>query len=110
MVSDEHMRAGLTPFHGWSKKGSLRYYAGATPTNMVSGMYSFVPCRLANGVKSGFARPEIKLDGLINPNLRQQARSSEPLDVATVPDLWHQVVGQVLDQRLALATRLDVPQ
>jgi hypothetical protein len=110
VASDAHMRAGVTPFHGWGMKGPLRYYAGATPANNVSGMYSFVPCQLANGVKSGFARPEIKLDGLINPNLRQQARSSEPLDVATVAGLWRQVVGQVLDQRLALATRLELPR
>jgi len=110
VASDAHMRAGISPFHGWGKKGTLRYYAGATPANNVSGMYSFVPSRLTAGVKSGFARPEIKLDEYINPNLRQQARSSDPPDVETITGLWRQVVGQVLDQRLALATRLELPR
>lgn len=109
VASEAHMRAGLAPFHGWGEKGTLRYYAGATPANPVFGMYSFVPVRPADGATSGFARPPIELDRFIEPNLRQQVRSSEPVDLATVARLWRQVVGQVLDRELALATRLDLP-
>ena len=109
VASEAHMSMGLAPFHGWREKGTLRYYAGATPTKDVSGMYSFVPGRPAANEKSGFARPEIKLDELINPNLRQQARSSDPLDVGTVAGLWREVVKQVLAQKLALATHLELP-
>ena len=104
------MQAGIAPFHGWGQKGTLRYYAGATPKTAVSGMYSFVPCQPASGPKSGFARPTIELDGLIQPNLRQQARSSEPLDVDDVVELWRLVVSQVFDHDLALATRLDLTE
>lgn len=96
VASDAHIRMGLQPFHGWGKLGMLRYYAGATPRSSVSDMYSFVPCRPATGGTSNFARPEIKLDGLINPNLRMQARSSDPLDVATVAGLWGEVAEHVL--------------
>jgi hypothetical protein len=102
------MRAGVRPFHGWGSKGALRYYVGATPTNTVSGMYSFVPCRPANGATSGFMRPTIQLDCLINPNLRQQARSSKPLQMEVVAGHWRQVVSQVLDQELALAIQLEL--
>ncbi|MDP9225222.1 MAG: hypothetical protein M3P18_15515 [Actinomycetota bacterium] len=109
VASDVHIHLGVAPFHGSGKAGRLRYYAGATPRNDVSGMYSFVPCRPAAGETSGFARPAIELDGLVDPNLRQQARSSDLLDLAAVVRLWHAVVGQVLDHRLALATQLELP-
>jgi hypothetical protein len=111
LASDAHVRAGVAPFHGWGKKGTLRYYAGATPANPVCGMYSFVPCRLAAGAERGFARPAIKLDRLVAPNLRMEARSSDPLEPTRVAELWRDVVGQVLadPQQLALATRLDLP-
>jgi hypothetical protein len=111
VASEAHMRVGLAPFHGWGEEGVLRYYAGATPATAVSGMYSFVPCRPAADGQSGFARPAIELGEFVQPNLRQQARSSESLDVETVAGLWRQVVGQVLDRDrgLALATRLELP-
>lgn len=109
VTSEEHLRAGAAPFHGWGKKGTLRFYAGATPENPVSGMYSFVPCRPAAGPDSGFVRPPIDLNDMIDPNLRMQARSSEPLSLAAVAELWQRVARQVLDRGLALATRLDLP-
>ena len=102
------MRAGLAPFHGWGTKGTLRYYAGATPADAISGMYSFVPCQPAGGT-SGFARPTIELDGFVQPNLRMEARSSEPLNLEQVAGLWREVVGQVVNHGLALATRLELP-
>jgi hypothetical protein len=54
------------------------------------------------------ARPSIEIEGLINPNLRMQAWASEPMNVEAVTELWRNVVCQVLDQGLALATRLEL--
>lgn len=108
VASDAHMRAGVAPFHGWRKRGVLRYYAGANPGECVSGMFSFVPCRPIMGSHSGFARPAIRLDGFIAPNIRQQARSSDPLAVSEIAQLWRHVVNQVAEHELALATRLDL--
>lgn len=109
IASDAHLRAGVAPFHGWGIKKTLRYYAGATSRDPVAGMYSFVPCLPAAGPRSGFARPALQLDGLIDPDLRMQARSSEPLVIATVADLWNEVVDQVTKSGLALATHLELP-
>jgi len=109
IASDAHLHAGVAPFHGWGIKKTLRYYAGATPQDTAAGMYSFVPCLPAAGKQSGFARPELRLDGLIDPGLRMQARSSKPFDAEKVAELWDEVVAQVTGQGLALATRLELP-
>jgi hypothetical protein len=70
-------------------------------------MFSFVPSRPAAGIKSGFIRPAIQLNGSINPNTRMQAR---PLDVPSdqIPELWQTVVETVLGEGLTLATRLQL--
>jgi hypothetical protein len=109
LASETHMALGPTPFHGWGKEGAFRFYVGATPATLVAGMYSFVPCRPANGSKSGFARPTIHLDKLTDPNTRRQAHSTDPLELDATASAWRQVVRQVLDNGLALATRLDLP-
>lgn len=109
IASEAHMRAGIAPFHGWGMKETLRYYAGATPRDPVSGMYSFAPCLPAAGRRGGFARPELQIEGLIDPDLRMQARSSKPLDAETIREFWNEVVHQVTRQGLALATRLELP-
>jgi hypothetical protein len=109
IASEAHIRAGVAPFHGWGMKKALRYYAGATSRDSVEGMYSFVPCLPSAGKRIGFARPELHIDGLIDPDLRMQARSSKPLDPETVAELWNEVVNQVTRQGLALATQLELP-
>lgn len=109
IASEAHMRAGIAPFHGWGMTKRLRYYAGATPQDPVGGIYSFVPCVPAGGRRDGFARPELQIEGLIDPNLRMQARSSKPLDPETIRELWNEVVDEVARQGLALATQLELP-
>jgi hypothetical protein len=109
VTSDDHMRATLEPWHGWKTDQIFRLYVGATPANPVDDMYSFVPCQPAAGAGSGFPRPSIELEGLIKPDLRMQARSSEPLEPSVVRTLWRRVVEQTLSDGLALATRLDLP-
>jgi len=103
-----HMRATIEPMYGWEDvKRTYRLYFGATPSQRVNGMFSFVPCREANGRKSGFARPGIQVDGLFNPNARMQAKM---LDVAEerCPELWKSVVAQVVGEGLLLGTQLEL--
>lgn len=107
----QHMRATIEPMYAWGEDGlTYRLYCGATPENAVDGMFSFVPCQPDAGSAPGFARPIIELgDDLINPNCRMQARV---LDVGTdeLPRLWKEVVRQVTEADLALATRLELPR
>jgi len=103
------MRATLEPWHGWNNNLTFRLYFGATPANPVVGMYSFVPCQPAAGTRSGFPRPIIELQDLINPTRCRQAGSGKPQQLSALPAHWQNVTGQVLDAGLALATRLDLP-
>lgn len=103
-----HTRATIEPMYGWGEdKRTYRLYVGATPDAPVDGMFSFVPCRPDDGAERGFARPALKLGGLINPNARMQARM---LDTARAsgPELWRETVETVQACDLALATRLEL--
>lgn len=108
LTDEEHMRATIEPMYGYgAAKRSYRLYFGATPAEPVDGMFSFVPCRPVSDGKVGFARPVIELDGLINPNRRQQAAM---LDVPGegIPGVWKTVVDVIGAEGLALATRLGL--
>lgn len=107
-TDEAYMRATVDPMYGWGEgKRTHRLYFGATPDASVDGMFSFVPCRPAVGALSGFARPAIELDGLINPNARMQARMLD-VSVERIPELWRRVVEAVLSEDLALATHLTL--
>lgn len=100
------MRATIDPIYGWGDdKRTYRLYVGATPDTSVDGMFSFVPCRPAVGAQSGFARPAIDLNGLINPDARMQARMLD-VSVESIPELWRTVVATMRSDGLALATNL----
>jgi hypothetical protein len=74
-------------------------------------MYSFVPALpVAGDDPPRFARPVIRLDGLINPASRQSTwGSSRPMRVAAVREAWDAVRDQVLAADLTLAVHLDSP-
>ena len=74
----------------------------------LDGMFSYAPCRPANGARSGFARPTIDIQPYINPNLRQQARSSGSVGANEVTKVWSAVTRTVTAGDLALATRIDL--
>ena len=109
VTSAEHMRAATEPLCESAGNEAFRCYFGATPTDPVSGMYSFVPCKPYAGAGSGFARPAVDLPELIKPRLTQQAGSSEPKPIVELFALWQKVVDQVLQQGLALGTRFELP-
>jgi hypothetical protein len=107
-TDDVHMRATIDPMYGWGEdKRTYRLYVGATPEESVDEMFSFVPCRPGSGVDVGFARPGLEIDGVINPNLRMQAKT---LDVSerAVQAAWDAAVDTVQTNGLALATRLTL--
>jgi hypothetical protein len=81
-------------------------YEGATPDEALAGMFSFVPCLPA--AEGGFERPAIRLPGYVNPRNWRQATCSDPMELDAVVEVWGDVVRQVLDARLALATRLKL--
>jgi hypothetical protein len=107
-ADETYMRATIEPMYGCGEDGqTYRLYIGATPDAPVDGMFSFVPCRPAAERNSGFARPVIELNGLINPHARMQARMLD-VGVDEIPDLWRSVVETVRADGLALATRLQL--
>jgi hypothetical protein len=78
-------------------------YVGATPANTINGMFSFVPCLPADA--DGFPRPDIRHE-LVNPNLRMQASCTTFDEPGSVAAVWNEIVRQVLEADLALATQL----
>lgn len=85
-----------------------RLYHGATPTLPANGTFSFVPARPVDGAPQGFLRPTIAFEGLITSALRQGQKITT-LEVAAIREVWHNVVQQVLDHDLVLATALQGP-
>ncbi|HEX9030397.1 MAG TPA: hypothetical protein VF834_01045 [Streptosporangiaceae bacterium] len=88
----------------------LTLYRGATIDDPVDGMYSFVPALPADGRYPRFARPPIRLPGLINPASTQSAMgASRPRPAREVRDAWEAIRHQVLTAGLVLAVRLETP-
>ncbi|MEA5365496.1 hypothetical protein VA596_38640 [Amycolatopsis sp., V23-08] len=85
-------------------------YRGATFENPVHGMYSFVPALPADGEGPRFARPALRMPGLIGPGIAQNTWGSKrPLAVAEVREAWDTVREQVFAAGLVLATHLETP-
>jgi hypothetical protein len=104
-TDDAYIRATIDPMYGWGTGRTHRLYVGATPSETVNGMYSFVPCQPGNGRDVGFERPVIELGGWIDKNLRQQAKM-DARDEAGMRGAWEAVVDVVTSKNLALATEL----
>lgn len=88
----------------------LTLYRGATIDDPVDGMYSFVPALPAGHDRPRFARPPIRLPGLINPASTQSANgSNRPQPAHIVRDAWEAIRHQVLTAGLVLAVHIDTP-
>lgn len=73
-------------------------------------MYSFVPAMPAAAPYPRFARPPVRLPGLINPASTQSAYGcSRPRPAHVVRDAWEAIRHQVLTAGLALAAQLQTP-
>jgi hypothetical protein len=91
-------------------QGTFTLFRGATPQQRVNGMFSFVPCRRWATGGCRFARPAVRLSGIINP-LSWQAPSGAKMlrKPAQVARAWADVVKQVTAAGLELGVDLLEP-
>lgn len=107
-VPDEYYALSLHPQTlGNATCDSFRLYFGATLESPTGGMFSFTPCRPFKGPSTGFARPPIKLPGVITQNLMQGKKLTVMGDLREVKGVWEEVVRQ-LEGRYALAYRVSL--
>ena len=85
-VPDAYWTVTLEPWYSGPADGrSFRLYRGANPANPVNGMFSFFPCRRADGrVTRGFPRPDLSGCG---PLVRGFARVGPQRGSTTLPRL-----------------------
>jgi hypothetical protein len=91
-------------------RGTFTIFRGATPQQPVNGMFSFVPSRRSGDDDCRFARPAIRLPGIINPLSRQSPSGAKVLrGRAEVSTAWNEVVEQVKTAGLELGVDLAEP-
>lgn len=83
-VSQTYVDVTLRPTYEPTADPELRLYFGATFAEQVGGMFSFVPCRPAEGGTTAFARPAIQLDGFITPNLMMGFKASRGVSTSAL--------------------------
>lgn len=108
-VSETYDEVTLRPAYEGFGEHELRLYHGATLEKPVAGMFSFAPCLPAEVGWAGFARPSIRLSGVVNPELRMGSKRTPIPTPERLKRMWDAVVTQVIEQDLALGTRFDLP-
>jgi len=108
-VPETYRLAALEPLvEGCGEGEELAYYEGATTDEPVEGMFSFFPCRTADK-SSGYPRPSVTLNDVINPALKQGLKSHGPVTMTQASALWRAVAKQVLKSGLHLGTSAELP-
>jgi hypothetical protein len=101
--------AALEPLaEGCGRGEEFCLYKGATHEESVDSMFSFFPCLPAER-PNGFARPPIRLDGLISPKLSQGIKLSS-MTSADAVDIWREIVAQVTERSLCLGVSASLPR
>lgn len=72
-------------------------------------MFSYFPCLPYAPGSKGFARPRIRLDGVITNNLTQGKKLNPQPSFHAAKRLWDKVTAQVLEQTLALGVSAEMP-
>jgi hypothetical protein len=110
-VPDVYWTVTLEPWYSGPADGrSFRLYRGANPANPVNGMFSFFPCRRADGrVTRGFPRPDLSELWTVSPRLRQGWTATRLDDAAQAADVWQAVRQAVLAQGCELGVRAGIP-
>lgn len=90
---------------------SRRLYFGATYTNQVGDMYSFVPAKLYNEKDSdfGFERPNLVINKIISPGLNSNFKSTE-MSLKNCKAIWDEIVIQIEAQGLIKAVNFATPK
>lgn len=89
----------------------LTLYQGATIDDPIDGMYSFVPALPVTEEYPRFARPPVRIPGLINPASTQSAYgANRDLPAGDVRNAWEGIRHQTLTAGLVLAVQLDTPE
>lgn len=102
--------ASLAAGGACSAEAGFTLYRGATFEDPVNGMYSFVPAMPVANPYPRFARPPVRLPGLINTaSTRGPRGSARPLAASAVREAWESTRRQVLDAGLVLAVHLETP-
>ncbi len=113
---EDYITTALAPFYenrdadGCGSGTSLRLYLGATVKDPLEDMYSFFPCQECKPGSRGFARPRIRLPGIVNPRAKQAGPLNRGLEPARFPGLWREVREQVLGQGCALGVEAEFPE
>ncbi|MFZ0771897.1 MAG: hypothetical protein WCA49_17550 [Candidatus Sulfotelmatobacter sp.] len=91
--------------------GPWRLYFGASYDKPLQEMYSFFPCRPYGESKStGFARPEINVEDLINPMLNTGVKYSEQSSLDEMKLQWDKIVAAVKGKGLDLGVYAEMPE
>lgn len=90
-------------------EATWRLYIGATYAAPYEGMFSFFPCQPAGAMAGGFARPSIRIPGIVNPRVVRKYRVNPQASIDGVRSLWQRVVRQVRAQGLDLGIAAEVP-
>lgn len=88
---------------------TFRLYYGATHDRQHQGMYSFFPCVPYGESPFGFARPHIRLPGIITDNLYMGKKLNPQDNIEVFVSLWNAVRAQVLDQGLCIGVETQLP-
>jgi hypothetical protein len=110
-VSETYDAVTLAPWYGnmIERDKSHRHYEGATIEAPVEGMFSFFPCLPSEDHPRGFARPMIRIPGVISDTQSQGFKKNEQASLTAVRNLWEQVRRQVTDQGLKLGIDAALP-
>jgi len=88
---------------------TFRLYSGATFEQQRHGMYSFFPCAPYEESPFGFARPQIRLPGIITDNLFMGKKLNPQDNIDVVVSLWNAVREQALDQGVYIGVSTQSP-
>ena len=110
-VSHVYKAVTLAPWYGnmLERDKVFRLYFGATHDAPVDGMFSFFPCLPATDGAAGFARPQVRIAGVITPSLTQNKKLSCPESTGEMKALWDETVRQITDQGLMLGIEAGLP-
>lgn len=111
-ISDAYRAATIDPRYSapGGDEQSYRLYSGATYDSPINGMFSFFPASTRARHPAGFARPEIRIPGLITAHLTQGQRLNPQNSLEAVKEVWADVVQQVLGAGMTLGIRADLPE